>query len=87
MRQAWCRDRLLTVVNKSLKSPASIPDDAMCDAAAKAVNDAFEKSKPADDKTKALDTLVLNQLTSAAGTIAKPTNDEPQKKPGSEKTP
>jgi hypothetical protein len=74
LRQAWCRD-LLTVVNKSLKSSASIPDDAMCDAAVKAVKVAFDKSPPSDQKTKELDTLVLNQLATAAPALAKPANE------------
>jgi hypothetical protein len=74
LRQAWCRD-LLTVVNKSLKNPASIPVDAMCEAAVVAVKVAFDKSPPTDDKTKTLDTLVLNKLASADKTIAEPTNE------------
>ena len=71
LRQAWCRD-LLTVVNKSMKSPASIPGDADCSTAVPLVAAAVAKSPPSDQKVKDLDNLVMNQLN---GVMSKLTMD------------
>jgi hypothetical protein len=71
-RQAMCRD-ILTVVNKTLKTPVSIRGDAECAEALRRVNDAFNNNPPTDKTVKDFDAFVLKQIDTYKDDLARPT--------------
>jgi len=71
LRAAWCRD-LLSLVNKTLTSPAVITRSTTCAAAVAAIQNALNAAGGLNAETRAADKLVVDQLVS----ITQPPNGD-----------